>query len=543
MKKILRQIFNHKYHFITVTSIASLLIISIYNQAFWADFFEIIWRNDKIPALFKLNIPLALFLLLNAIFIILFSYKYVLKPILIFLFMATAIANYASVNYGIIFDNSMIENFAQTNVAEAKSYLSLKGALNFLIFGIIPSLIILKIKIYYPKIKISMLQRGALTLGSFIIIGIITFSYYQQLAFIARENRILQKKILPTSYLVSTFKYVQDEYFASPQPYITMGNNLKTVVYTDKPKLFFVVLGETARVKNYSYEGYKRHTNYFTDKFSLVNFKDVSSCGTATAISVPCMFSNLNRKEYDSKLIKNRENLVDVFKKAGYNLVWYDNDEGCKGVCDRIKTIRIKPNDTQYCKNGTCFDGILLKYLSNFNFNTKKDTIVFFHLMGSHGPRYYERYPKSFQHFIPECNRADVENCSLTELVNSYDNSIYYTDYIISQLIEVLKQHAKNKTVALLYISDHGESLGENKIFLHGTPYAFAPKEQTKVPLQVYLPDESAKALQIDKSALIKEAKTQSFSHDNLFHSLLGLSGIQTDEYNCKLDMFRSCHS
>jgi lipid A ethanolaminephosphotransferase len=173
----------------------------------------------------------------------------------------------------------------------------------------------------------------------------------------------------------------------------------------------------------------------------------------------------------------------------------------------------------------------------------KQDSIIFYHISGSHGPTYFERYPKEHKKFTPDCARADIENCTKEEVVNTYDNTILYTDFFISQAIQKLETLTEKYNVALMYISDHGESLGENGVYLHGMPYSLAPKEQTHVPMIVWMSDGFAEQKGISQTCLRKAGKEQSFSHDNLFDSLLGLMDVQTTEYRKNQDIFAPCRS
>ena len=253
------------------------------------------------------------------------------------------------------------------------------------------------------------------------------------------------------------------------------------------------------------------------------------------------MFSNLPREKYSPKRAQNREGILDVLKKAGFDITWVDNDSGCKGVCNRVKNIQIAPTDKIHCNGSTCRDEIMLNYAKSLSQNVTKDTVIAFHIIGSHGPRYYERYPEKFRKYTPDCNRPDVENCSLEEVRNAYDNTIAYTDYVIYELINILETHMNTNDTMLLYISDHGESLGENNLYLHGTPYAIAPKEQTRIPMQLWIPDKSADSMRLNKKCIREKAKLLSFSHDNFFHSLMGLLQVRSAEYRKNLDIFSSC--
>lgn len=303
-----------------------------------------------------------------------------------------------------------------------------------------------------------------------------------------------------------------------------------------------LVLGETGRAANYQYRGYKRETNEFTKGLPLFNFNKVTSCGTATARSVPCMFSNLTRETFKDELVVNRDNILDVLKKAGVDITWIDNQSDCKGVCKRVKVINIKPEPSKSCLGNRCYDSILAEKAAPLLKDIQQDTLIAVHIMGSHGPRYFERYPEGFEKFTPACNRADVENCSAQDVVNTYDNTIRYTDYVISELYKALEQSSAEHK-ALLYISDHGESLGENGLFLHGLPYAVAPDFQKEIPLQMYLSTAAQKALSLDSKCLTERSKNDEFSHDNLFHTLLGIFDVATKDYDPKLDILRNCRT
>ena len=120
--------------------------------------------------------------------------------------------------------------------------------------------------------------------------------------------------------------------------------------------------------------------------------------------------------------------------------------------------------------------------------------------MGNHGPAYFKRYPKEFEKFKPACQTAELSECSDEEIGNAYDNAILYTDYFLSQVVQLLKQNEQKFEASMLYISDHGESLGENNLYLHGMPYMLAPSEQTDVPVIVW----AGKTSDIDIASLLK---------------------------------------
>lgn len=254
--------------------------------------------------------------------------------------------------------------------------------------------------------------------------------------------------------------------------------------------MLVLIVGETARAQNFSLYGYEKNTNpLLSENKEIITFKDVSSCGTATAISLPCMFSHLDKKQFNLTDANFTQNLLDIAKLAGYDVIWKDNDDGCKKVCNRVHKIDAKIGNKQpFCFGNYCHDDILLDGLNEELNNINKDTLIVLHTMGSHGPTYYKRYPEQFKKFTPTCDTANLQDCTQEQIINTYNNTIVYTDYIISSVIDILKNQKQLET-AMLYVSDHGESLGENNIYLHGLPYAIAPKEQKQVPMILWLSD------------------------------------------------------
>lgn len=272
-----------------------------------------------------------------------------------------------------------------------------------------------------------------------------------------------------------------------------------------------------------------------------MSFTDVHSCGTETAVSVPCMFSNMGRKQYKPAVAKNQEGLLDVLKRAGLDVVWWDNQSGCKGTCDRVSQLDVSHGkDPALCADSECRDEILLQGLQAFIDHLSNDTVLVLHQMGSHGPEYFKRYPQAFEHFTPVCKSNALDACSRESIVNAYDNTVLYTDHVLARLIDTLRNNQDRVATAMIYLSDHGESLGEYNVFLHGTPYMLAPDQQKHVPLLVWFSDSYQRALTVDTHCL-QRTRNDPLSQDNLFHSMLGLLNVQTRVYNSALDMFAGC--
>ncbi|MEG3028713.1 MAG: phosphoethanolamine--lipid A transferase, partial [Aeromonas sp.] len=521
-----------------------LLFALVFNWPIFLHFYRILSALEHVKVGFALSIPFVLMAALNAVFLP-FTFKYLLKPFFILLIVTGSIASYAMLKYGVIFDVGMVQNIIETNSGEASSYLNGSVAIWFLLTAVLPVLCLLWIKVEYPTpwYKGLAMRLGGIAVSLLFLVGVAAL-YYQDYASVGRNNHAIVKEIVPSNYVRGVYRYARDIVFATPIPYEPIGTDAKVVDKGDKPTLMFLVVGETARSQNYSLNGYKQQTNSFTAKEpSIVSFKDVRSCGTATAVSVPCMFSNLTRREYDETVAKSRDGLLDVLQHAGVSVLWKENDGGCKGVCKNVPTIEIEPKQfPAYCQGDSCYDEVLLQGLDKQISDMKSgNKVVAFHLMGSHGPTYYRRYPAADRFFLPDCPRSDIENCSNEELVNTYDNTIRYTDKVLSQLIAKLKTLESQYNVGLVYLSDHGESLGAMGLYLHGTPYKFAPDDQTRVPLLTWFSPQLQSDRKLDQDCLRQEAAAKRFSHDNLFHSMLGIMDVQTQVYDGALDMFKPC--
>jgi lipid A ethanolaminephosphotransferase len=312
-----------------------------------------------------------------------------------------------------------------------------------------------------------------------------------------------------------------------------------------RPPLLVFVLGETARSQNFSLNGYAKQTNPLLAKENVTSFRNVASCGTSTAESVPCMFSHLGRSEF-----KNRnaefENLLDVLQRAGYAVLWIDNQSGCKDQCDRIPNINTSDlNVPEHCEGGECRDTVMLTRieaeLAKLPAERRtRGTVVVMHQMGSHGPAYFKRTPAEFKPFKPECTDTSLSQCDRAQVVNAYDNTIVFTDYFLSRVIAWLKSQEKTHTPAMLYVSDHGESLGEKNMYLHGLPYSVAPPEQTTVPMITWLSPGFEQLSRVSTRCL-QNQRDKPLSHDNLFHSVLGLMAVKTSVYQRELDFFATC--
>ncbi len=522
------------------------LLIAIYfgiflNFTIYYKLFFIIKNLEEVKLGVIVSIPIIFIACLNIIFSVI-TIKHIEKPLIIIWLMTSSIVSYQMFYYGIVFNSDMFVNIFETNTGEGLSFVNFHILIWFFIFGILPSILISKLTITHKSLIKETCSRSISIIISLAILTTIYLLYYKDIASIARNNKNLRTTIVPTYFTYSFVKYLKNTYFNTLIPYKEIGLDAQLNTNPNRRKnLSLIVIGETARSMNIELNGYLKDTNRYTKPFNIISFKNVKSCATATAISLPCMFSSFPRHEYKYEYAANQDNLIDILKRTNINMMWLDNDDGCKGVCNNIKNIKIQNNNNKWCDGLYCYDGILVEKTKNeLAHISHNDTIIFLHLIGSHGPTYYKRYPKDHKIYSPDCPRSDIQNCNNEELVNSYDNTIAYTDFVLSKLIELLKTKNNNWNTSLIYISDHGESLGEYGLYLHGAPYFMAPEEQTKIPMLMWFSDSFAKENKINLDELFNKAENNFYSHDNFFHTILGLASVTTNVYDSNLDILNS---
>lgn len=525
-----------------------LLLATYYIAVFNIPFFEIvkkgIEKQGDINYFFIFSIPFFLIAALSIIFSIL-NIKHLGKPLFIILTMASSLVFYAALKYHIIFNVGMFENIFQTNNAEALTYINLSSIISFLFTGIIPCILIYKTKISYQPLYRELKSRLAFISLMLGVIVIIVLFFLQNYITFGRNNDEIKRYIIPTYFVSSLTKYVNVNFLSTPLEYHQLGTDAKLTTAIDKkPELLVLVVGETARAMNYQFYGYQRPTNQYTNKYNVVAFQDFTSCGTATAVSLPCMFSRLDRQHYDHPQAMAQDNLIDVIKHAGIDVYWFDNDSGCKGVCKHVKNLTLPhAKNLKDCDGRFCFDQVLINKLKDTltEITHPTNTLIVLHIIGSHGPTYYLRYPMDKRPFLPDCRRSDIENCTHQELINSYDNTIAYTDYILSEVITELQSQDNRFNTGMIYLSDHGESLGENGMYLHGAPYSLAPKEQTHIPFLTWFSTGFLQSHRLELSCIKEKSQQGGYSQDNLFDTILGILNISTKVYQPSMDMLHSC--
>lgn len=516
----------------TLICIVSLYFATVLNLSFWRYITHNIQIDSFMMLIFATSLGLFIFVPLYAIFNLLIC-PYVGKPVLTFLLLGSAAANYYMFADGVYIDSDMIRNIMETNSREILEHTSYSFWLYVLFSGALPAFFLQLFDIQYLQTSSEIKKRfkyiGFSLLATLVIGGIC----YKEYAIVGRNHNKVTKLVNTINYTYSFIRYckkkasVQREFvILDHEPKLTNSSNLKLLV---------LFIGETARAQNFSLNGYEKETNPLLKKQDIIYFSDVSSCGTMTAVSLPCMFSAYNRKNFDTDNAAYTQNLLDIMQTAGYKIEWIDNDNGCKGVCNRVPT----ENVFSKCADGICYDDVLLQKLASKVKNIKQNTVLVLHMIGSHGPAYYKRYPQQFARFKPDCQTADIQSCSKEKIINTYNNTILYSDYILSSAIDILKNNAnKHRNDTLIYISDHGESLGENNTYLHGLPYAFAPKTQTQVPMLFWLSKNMKNEINIK---CLAQKSFAAHSQDNFFHTVLGLAEVQSSVYDQNMDITANC--
>ncbi|QEI09557.1 phosphoethanolamine--lipid A transferase [Pigmentiphaga aceris] len=534
---------------VQLTWVAALFFTTIGNLVLWQTLWSRVEISNLRSLLFFISLPVFFFCLLNLFLTPVMALPYVRKPLLALLVVISASCSYFMLHYKVLIDRSMVQNFFETNQAEFTSYFSAPLLLTALALGILPAAAMV-----IPRSK----QIGRVTqtaiwwLGNVLVtvavLLVVTMAFYKDYASLLRNHREIKDQVLPLNFVRNTNGYLKRKYSAKSQPLRTVAADATRAVPAagERPKLVIVVVGETARAQNFQLNGYPRATNpSLSQRADVISFKHVSSCGTATAISVPCMFSRMTRSDYDEVRAATEENLLDLLQRTGMHVLWRNNNNGgCKGVCKRVPTDdmpALKIAEQCVNKDGTCYDDVLLHELSARIDAMHGDALIVLHQLGSHGPTYFERYPSATKVFSPTCDSNQIQKCSNEALTNTYDNTLVYTDRMLGKTIDLLQGYSTQRDVAMIYVSDHGESLGERGMYLHGTPYLIAPDEQTHVPMVMWFSPEFAKRAHLNLNCVRTNANNQRYSHDHFYHSMLGLFDVRSSVYQPELNLFAAC--
>lgn len=542
-------------HPIWTILLASIWLATLGNLALWQELIRLPEMNDLRALWFGASFALLIFALI-CILLSLLCWPWTLKPVISVFLISAALGGYFMLSYGVVIDSTMIVNVLQTDMRESRDLISWKMAATLAVFALIPMGFLWRAQVKRLTVLHQIGSNVLLLLCGIVLALIAVLPNYQNFASTMRNNIQLRFLVNPLNSFYALGDVLIEPIQKGTPAVVSIGLDAKlgpSHYIQPKSPLLILVVGETARSGNFRINSYEKDTTPNLSQLqknidstgSLISFNNVWACGTSTATALPCMFSHLDRVSFENSK-DNLENLVDVLQRAGLAVIWLENQSGCKGVCDRIYRVSTgKLTDPKYCATGECFDEIMLEKLTE-RFNEfppeklDKGTVVIMHQMGSHGPAYYKRAPDAIKKFKPECSTNILQDCTRAQVTNAYDNTILYTDYFLNAVVKFLKDKEPHVQTAMVYVADHGESLGENNVYLHGLPYAIAPDVQKKVPWINWLSNDFLQRNGINSECLALK-KSSLFSHDNYFHSVLGLMDVKTAAYNPALDVYASC--
>ena len=495
-----------------------VLLICIMNFLFFHyPFFKYVFSNVDYTtfsgALLCFSM-LILVVLANFFFFYILFYisKIVGKIFTIITFLINSVAVYFINSYSVIIDESMISNILNTNFDESSAFFSFKLILYLICFGILPSIFIFKAKIEKVSFKKFMIQTG-INLG---LILLIVVANAANVLWIDKNSKVVGGLAMPWSYAVNTPLYYIHE-AKKNQKEILLPD---ATITNDEKSVMVLVIGESARSENFSLYGYSKNTNPLLSKIENLHSFNASSCATYTTAGLKCILEHENSN--DLYVI-----LPNYFSRIDVDVIWRTTNWGEPPV--HIEKYKKRENLIENCEGIGCdYDEILLAGLKDEILNSnKKKILIILHTSTSHGPTYSKKYPPQFEVFKPVCNSVEVANCSQEELINAYDNTIVYTDFILSSVIETLKELPDYKS-SMIYVSDHGESLGEKNLYMHGVPMSLAPKQQYEIPFIVWLSDGSKEL-----------KKNNALTQNHVFHSVMNFLGITSPIYNEEMNIYK----
>lgn len=493
------------------------LLVSLVNLVLYQyPFFKFVLTNSKFKGISGIVLLISLIvaaIILNAFvfYIGLYLLRNLGKWLLAIFFNISAIAVYFINSYGVIIDRTMIGNVFNTNYEESSSFFSFGLILYIVFLGLLPSFFLFKFQIIRPKLKSFLIHTG-LTL---VFLGMLVFANSTNWLWIDKNSKTLGGLVMPWSYVVNTSRYYNHINKKNIKQILLPDATIKN----DEKSVAVLVIGESARSGNFSLYGYEKDTNPLLSQIEGLKHFKAESCATYTTAGLKCILEHRDT----GKLY---EILPNYLFRNDVEVIWKTTNWGEPTV--NIENFQNKETLRKNCEGPNCsYDGILLKGLNEEILACKKPKIlVVLHTSTSHGPTYYKKYPKQFERFIPVCKSVELANCTQQELINAYDNTILYTDYMVATLIENLKTLTTYKT-SMIYISDHGESLGEKGLYMHGIPASLAPKEQLEIPFLVWTSE---------GSRTVKEQ--QEYSQHNVFHSVLDFLEIDSPIYDEEMSIY-----
>lgn len=519
----------------TLLLLVTLYLATTQNFSFWTHTLRALPAGLGVPEFALLACLFVALCVLLLVVMAPFSSRRLLKPALSVMLVAAAACSYFMDSYGVVIDKAMIANLLLTDTRESSELVGPALVLHVLAMGVLPAALVWRVEVVRSGRLGELLRRSALVVLAVAILLSCVLADYKAVSLWVRSNREVRTYVNPTYPLYSAYRQARAGH-RRKGPITVIGGDAKRVASrSGKPRVVILLVGETVRAANFQLTGYARETTPELAAIErVVAFRQVHSCGTSTAVSVPCMFSRLGREQYSHSKAIAEENLLDVLQRTGIEVRWRDNNSNSSDVTARVPSENVRHLAVEgLCNAESCFDEVLLQGLDAQLGAARGDRLIVLHMLGSHGPAYFRRYPPAYRRFVPDCAQDDVQRCSQATIVNAYDNTVVYSDHVIAQVIALLGRHSGRLEPTMLYVSDHGESLGEDGLYLHGLPYAMAPEVQKHVPLVVWSPS-------LDQACL-EARRDRPYSHDNLFHTVLGLFAVRTAEYQPRADIFRDC--
>jgi lipid A ethanolaminephosphotransferase len=512
--------------------LASVFFTLVSNQAAWQQ--ALAGRAWSEPSTWRF--AAGLFVALTAFQFVLLALvlsRRTARVLLSLLLVGTALATHFMQAWGVFLDAGMLRNVLRTDMREASELLSWALVPHLAWQAGLPLLLLWTVPLAEQPWRRALMRRTLAVMAGATLFGLALFAVFQDAAALVRNHRELRFLVTPSNYVYALGRVAVGDARTAARPLQPIGTDARlgpSWAGRTKPVLLVLVVGETARAANWGLNGYARQTTpELAQVDGLLNFPEVQACGTNTETSLPCMFSPWGRIDYDEARIRGHESLLHVLAHAGFSVLWRDNQSGCKGVCAGLAHERLQGLDER-----------LLDGLDGAVANARGNRVLVLHQLGSHGPAYSARYPQAYLRFQPACDSAELRDCAPEAIVNAYDNSLLYTDHVVASAIRFAQAQQPAYDTALVYLSDHGESLGEHNLYLHGLPRAIAPREQTQVPMVMWLSRGLREARGLDAGCLRERARRPA-SHDNLFHTVLGLLDVRTSVYDGARDLSMPC--
>ncbi len=436
--------------------------------------------------------------------------RFVGKCILAFTFIADAVSFYFIATYNVWITDKMMGNFFNTQYSEASGFLTWQAVLYVFFLGIVPCIFVFAKKVSYAGWKQASVNILLSLLISFAVVG----ANVKNVLWVDKNSTEIGSLLMPWSCVVNTVRYYSKKHSRNKKEILLPDARIST----RSKDVCVLIIGESARRKNFSLYGYEKKTNPYTEGDG-VHALVAESADTYTTAGVKAILDH----KPSGKLY---EILPNYMSRNGVDVTWRTSNWGEPPVHIK-KYYKVKDLKEKFPQADGKYDAILLEGLKEEILSNENDKLlVVLHTSTSHGPTYSTKYPKEFEVFTPVCETVEASKSNQQELINAYDNSVIYTDWLIHSVIQILRDIPQRRA-CMMFVSDHGESLGEANLYMHGVPARIAPKEQLEIPFIVWCSDDT---LSIDDSKEVDQY--------HVFHSVMSFLGLESPIYNPALDIF-----